>query len=325
MNPEKISLGAVALTISLLCVQKEVLASKVLAQQIILLNFNNQVKRTYKIVTLPPSSTSALPNENSQDEKKIYQVKKGDTIIAIARHHGVLPKELIESNHLENPDRLEVFQQLIIPASKTAKPSDISQTIKVAKAKQVAFSKVRRDRLGASYTSGKPLVTIAPTAPRQYNDMVSPPVGETVGPELPPLSVPDDYLPDAPMKFTGYIWPAKGVLTSGYGWRWGRMHKGVDIAAPIGTPIAAAAAGEVISAGWNSGGYGNLVKIKHPDGSVTLYAHNSRILVRSGQMVEQGDLIALMGSTGYSTGPHLHFEIHPPGQGAVNPIAYLPR
>jgi murein DD-endopeptidase MepM/ murein hydrolase activator NlpD len=169
------------------------------------------------------------------------------------------------------------------------------------------------------------LVGAAPMDAQQYNNVMRLPVGETVGPDLPPLSVPDDYLPDTPMKFTGYIWPAKGVLTSGYGWRWGRMHKGVDIAAPIGTPIAAAAAGEVVSAGWNSGGYGNLVKIKHPDGSVTLYAHNSRILVRSGQMVEQGDLIAEMGSTGYSTGPHLHFEIHPSGQGAVNPMAFLPR
>jgi murein DD-endopeptidase MepM/ murein hydrolase activator NlpD len=140
-----------------------------------------------------------------------------------------------------------------------------------------------------------------------------------------PLSVPDAYLPDVPMKFTGYIWPTSGTLTSGYGWRWGRMHRGVDIANARGTPIWAAADGEVISAGWNDGGYGNLIKLKHADGSVTLYAHNSRILVDEGQIVRQGELIALMGSTGYSTGSHLHFEIHPSGQGAVNPTAYLPR
>lgn len=169
------------------------------------------------------------------------------------------------------------------------------------------------------------LVGAAPTDSQEYNNMMRVPVGTTVGPELPPLSVPDEYLPDAPMKFTGYIWPAKGVLTSGYGWRWGRMHRGVDIAAPIGTPIMAAAAGEVISAGWNDGGYGNLVKLKHANGSVTLYAHNSRVLVRTGQKVEQGELIAEMGSTGFSTGPHLHFEVHPSGQGAVNPMAYLPK
>ena len=103
------------------------------------------------------------------------------------------------------------------------------------------------------------------------------------------------------------------------------MHKGIDIAGPIGTPIMASAPGEVVSAGWNSGGYGNLVKVKHSDGSLTLYAHNSRILVRKGQKVEQGQQIAEMGSTGYSTGPHLHFELHPIGRGAANPMAYLPK
>jgi murein DD-endopeptidase MepM/ murein hydrolase activator NlpD len=102
------------------------------------------------------------------------------------------------------------------------------------------------------------------------------------------------------------------------------MHKGIDIAGPIGTPIYAAADGIVTFAGWNAGGYGNLVEIEHPDGSLTLYAHNHRILVREGQNVSQGEQVAEMGSTGFSTGPHLHFEIHPSGQGAVNPIAYLP-
>ncbi|YAI82068.1 MAG: peptidoglycan DD-metalloendopeptidase family protein [cyanobacterium endosymbiont of Rhopalodia sterrenbergii] len=169
------------------------------------------------------------------------------------------------------------------------------------------------------------LMGVAPNDAEQYNDAFRIPVGTNVGPELPPLSVPDNYLPNAPMQFTGYIWPSKGVLTSGYGRRWGRMHRGIDIAAPIGTPIIAAAPGEVITAGWNSGGYGKLVKVRHPDGSITLYAHNNRLLVRRGQKVEQGQQIAEMGSTGYSTGPHLHFEVHPSGTGAVNPVALLPK
>ncbi|NEP40882.1 MAG: peptidoglycan DD-metalloendopeptidase family protein [Okeania sp. SIO2H7] len=148
-------------------------------------------------------------------------------------------------------------------------------------------------------------------------------LGEMVSPDLPPLEGADTYLPGGSMEFTGYIWPAKGTLTSGYGWRWGRMHRGIDIAAPTGTPIMAAAPGVVSFAGWNSG-YGYLVEIKHPDESLTLYAHNSQILVQEGQAVAQGELIAKMGSTGRSTGPHLHFEIHPTGDGASNPIAYLP-
>lgn len=175
-------------------------------------------------------------------------------------------------------------------------------------------------------TQARPqVVAVAPAPPEAYNGMLQTPVGEMVSPDLPPLSSPDNYLPNSPARFNGYIWPAKGVLTSGYGRRWGRMHKGIDIAAPVGTPIMAAAAGEVISAGWNSGGYGNLVKLKHADGSITFYAHNNRILVRTGQYVEQGQQISEMGSTGFSTGPHLHFEVHPGGQGAVNPIAYLPK
>jgi murein DD-endopeptidase MepM/ murein hydrolase activator NlpD len=169
------------------------------------------------------------------------------------------------------------------------------------------------------------LVAAAPAAADSYNPMIRTPVGQTVSPELPSLSAPDMYLPDSPAQFNGYIWPTKGVITSGYGRRWGRMHKGIDIAAPVGTPVLAAAPGVVVSAGWNSGGYGNLVEIQHPDGSLTLYAHNNRVLVRRGQQVAQGQQISEMGSTGRSTGPHCHFEVHPAGRGAINPIAVLPR
>ena len=168
------------------------------------------------------------------------------------------------------------------------------------------------------------LMAAAPTPPEAYQSLAQPSLlGQTVSPDLPPLGSANDYLPGS-AAFEGYIWPAKGVLTSGYGWRWGRMHKGVDIAAPVGTPIVAAAPGVVVTSGWNSGGYGNLVVIQHPDGSRTLYAHNSRLLVRKGQEVEQGQQIAAMGSTGFSTGPHLHFEVHPSGKGATNPMAFLP-
>ena len=149
--------------------------------------------------------------------------------------------------------------------------------------------------------------------------------GRQVSPELPPLGGVDTYLPKpTSTSAKGYIWPAKGVLTSGYGWRWGRMHKGIDVAAPIGTPVVAASQGVVVRSGWNSGGYGNLVIIKHTDGTLTRYAHNNRVLVQAGQQVEQGQLIAEMGSTGFSTGSHVHFEVHPGGKGAVNPIAFLP-
>ena len=162
-------------------------------------------------------------------------------------------------------------------------------------------------------------------------------LGDRTTPDLPPLSTVEQYLPDnvklsnkvetntIAANVRGFGWPSRGIVTSGYGWRWGKLHAGIDIAGPVGTPILAAAPGQVIYAGWNSGGYGNLVKIRHYNGSVTLYAHNSSIVVRRGQSVARGQMIARMGSTGFSTGPHLHFEIRPRGRGAVNPIAYLPR
>lgn len=168
------------------------------------------------------------------------------------------------------------------------------------------------------------LLAAAPLNPDIYRPLPNVSTGETVAPGMPMLPGAGEFLPEAPAQSNGYVWPARGTFTSGYGWRWGRMHRGIDIAGPVGTPIVAAASGVVVRSGWNSGGYGNLVDIRHPDGSLTRYAHNSRLLVREGQQVRQGQSIAHMGSTGYSTGPHLHFEIHRPGSGTVNPIAYLP-
>ncbi|CAE20926.1 Peptidase family M23/M37 [Prochlorococcus marinus str. MIT 9313] len=120
-----------------------------------------------------------------------------------------------------------------------------------------------------------------------------------------------------------YIWPTKGVFTSGFGWRWGRMHQGIDIANLTGTPIVASKDGIVTHAGWMAG-YGYLVEISHSDGASTRYAHNSKLLVRKGQLVPQGATISKMGSTGRSTGPHLHFEIRKKGGIAMNPRTLLP-
>ncbi|MEB3320262.1 MAG: M23 family metallopeptidase [Cyanobium sp.] len=127
-----------------------------------------------------------------------------------------------------------------------------------------------------------------------------------------------------PAGTNSWIWPTQGVFTSGYGWRWGRMHRGIDVANNVGTPILAARTGRVVFSGWHDGGYGYLITLEHPDGSRSLYAHNSRLMVSNGQDVRQGTVIALMGSTGRSTGPHLHFEIHAPGDGAANPLQFLP-
>jgi len=112
-----------------------------------------------------------------------------------------------------------------------------------------------------------------------------------------------------------FIMPTVGEISSPFGWRinpvTGRrqLHKGIDIAAPMKAPILAASEGIVSDVGWDDGGYGNFVELKHPDGSLTLYGHASRVLATKGQEINQGQIIAEVGSTGRSTGPHLHFEV----------------
>ncbi|GAC1439797.1 MAG: hypothetical protein NVS3B26_05460 [Mycobacteriales bacterium] len=117
-----------------------------------------------------------------------------------------------------------------------------------------------------------------------------------------------------------YVRPGVGVLTSGFKWRWGRMHSGIDLAGPYGSAVVAVAEGTVIEADQESG-YGNIVKIQHPDGVVTYYAHLSQILITGGH-VDAGQQIALEGNTGHSTGPHLHFEVRIDGT-PIDPIPWL--
>jgi len=117
-------------------------------------------------------------------------------------------------------------------------------------------------------------------------------------------------------------WPCCGGVESYFGMRWGRMHEGIDIGAPYGCEVGAAAGGTVVFAGWD-GGYGRAVEIAHGGGFSTKYAHLSAIYVSPGERVERGEIIGLVGSTGYSTGPHLHFEVRVNGQ-PRNPLNYLP-
>lgn len=120
---------------------------------------------------------------------------------------------------------------------------------------------------------------------------------------------------------SGLIWPVSGPIASPYGTRWGRLHTGIDIGAGTGTPIKAAASGRVLVSGY-SGGYGNLTVIDHGNGIATAYAHQSSLAASAGQQVGQGQVIGYVGSTGFSTGPHLHFEVRVNGS-PVDPFGYL--
>jgi murein DD-endopeptidase MepM/ murein hydrolase activator NlpD len=119
-----------------------------------------------------------------------------------------------------------------------------------------------------------------------------------------------------------FVMPTKGVFTSGFGYRWGALHAGIDLAGPIGTPIYAAGDGVVVDAG-PTAGYGAWVKIRHSDGSVTLYGHVNTWTVQIGQRVFAGDQIATIGNRGNSTGPHLHFSVLQNGTNFIDPVPWL--
>jgi murein DD-endopeptidase MepM/ murein hydrolase activator NlpD len=117
-------------------------------------------------------------------------------------------------------------------------------------------------------------------------------------------------------------WPTAGGLSSGFGMRGRRFHSGVDISGERGTPITAAADGVVIFSGRSLDGYGNAVMLDHGDGLITLYAHNERNLVRVGERVRRGQIVASMGNTGRASGIHVHFEVHQDGR-PVDPLRWL--
>ncbi|MCI2420418.1 M23 family metallopeptidase [Saccharopolyspora sp. K220] len=125
----------------------------------------------------------------------------------------------------------------------------------------------------------------------------------------------------AKKRATGFVKPAEGTFTSGFGARWGTSHRGVDIANDIGTPIYSVAAGKVIEAGPASG-FGQWIRVQHNDGTITVYGHINTIEVSVGQRVGAGDQIATMGNRGQSTGPHLHFEVIEDGV-KINPLPWL--
>ena len=119
------------------------------------------------------------------------------------------------------------------------------------------------------------------------------------------------------------MWPVKGEVLSLFGVRNGKKHDGIDIAAPTGSSVLAAADGEVIYSDDGVRGYGNMVMLQHKDGFITIYAHNRENLVKGGEMVEKGSVIARLGNTGNSSGPHLHFEVRKDKK-PRNPLFFLP-
>jgi murein DD-endopeptidase MepM/ murein hydrolase activator NlpD len=234
-------------------------------------------------------------------------VEAGQTLWDIANRYSIDIDTIVAANELSDPQRLQVGQNLTILTVKgalhTVRSGD--NLWDIARAYQVRTQDiVEANELldPASLRVGQKLVI---------------PGGQAAAAQRYQLMASNGQLRRA------FDWPARGRISSRYGTRWGRMHYGLDVAVPTGTPVRAAADGRVTWSGAR-GTYGNLVIIDHGQKIETRYAHNSRLLVRAGDTVKRGQIIAHSGNTGRSTGPHIHFEIRHRGK-AVDPERYLLR
>lgn len=196
----------------------------------------------------------------------------------------------------------------------------------VLAAEEAALQAIIADRLRPPPTTVPP-TTAAPTTTAPPTTVGPPTTGgpgpsTTGAPTTTTTTASTTSTTSPPDPGYGLVWPVSGPVTSPFGPRWGRMHNGIDVGVPTGTPIEAAAAGEVFHSGW-MGGYGNVVLIDHFNGLITLYAHQSELAAEEGDRVERGEVVGYAGSTGNSTGPHLHFETRVDGI-PRDPLVYLP-
>lgn len=260
-----------------------------------------------------------------KETNKIYEVESGDCLSVIAQKTETTVDEIVAINeNLENENSvIQVGDELVV----TVPEPEIS----VVSREQVAYNEdyeaeVQYIDNDSWYTTDQVTRQEGTVGNRDVVALVTYRNDRETDREILEQTVYTESLPTIIERGTKtpptYIKPLSGgSFTSGFKWRWGRQHKGVDWACPVGTAIKASSSGTVASAGWASG-YGYCVRINHPDGRQTRYAHLSKILVKTGQKVKQGDKIALSGNTGNSTGPHVHFEILINGS-QVNPLNYL--
>ncbi len=294
---------------------------------------------TYVAETTPTASPAAPWSDAAP---RLMTVRAGDTVYAISRRTGASPNAIISENRLAPPYSLRVGQTLRIPAAGEKVVNRISQsapapkatfathTIKpgdtlysISRATGVSVSKIAQvNRLRAPYTLSVgdtlrvPGATAAPRAAALAYDTAANVADLTQNVSYAAPARPAE-------KVSIFAWPVKGAVIGKYGaGELGRRNDGVNIAAPVGTPVRAAADGEVVYRGSELEGYGNLLLIKHNDGYVTAYAHNDVMLVRKGQRVRQGQVVAKVGQTGSAPEPQLHFEIRQ-NLKSIDPLAFL--
>ncbi len=282
-------------------------------------------------------------------------VQPGDTVYAIARRSGARPQDIIAANGLYPPYALKVGQPIRLPGAPGYAPGSgynpgsgyAPQPQPQPQPINYPQNTTRIVRMGdtlysISRSTGVPVQRLA-DANRLYppyslqvgQSLIIPNTrGDAIGYQQPsrnPTSVDVADLarsisytsPKSPGGQRLFDWPVRGAVISSYGsGAKGRRNDGVNIAAPVGTPVRAAADGEVVYRGSELDGYGNLLLIKHRDGFVSAYAHNDVMLVKKGQKVQQGQVIAKVGQTGAVSEPQLHFEIRQDLK-SVDPLAFL--
>lgn len=261
-------------------------------------------------------------------EEKIYTVKKGDSLWLISKNNNIPVEDLEKANPGINPKTLQIGQKisLVVP-----KPfiSVVSEEI-VMYTEKISFETEYKE--SSEFYKGEKITQkygnygkreVAAKIVKENGREVSRDILEEKVVKQPVTRlVALGTKPPPPRQGTGtFSYPARGRITSGFGWRWGRRHTGIDIALNVGTPVKAADGGTVKFSG-RYGGYGLLVIIDHGGGYETYYGHNSKLLLKKGDKVYKGQTIALSGSTGNSTGPHLHFEVRKFGV-PMNPTKYL--
>lgn len=278
-------------------------------------------------------------------------VGAGDTVYAIARRVGTTPQAIIAQNRLAPPYTLEIGQQLRVPSVARTSARPVSQ---VAPIQNIAASDTYTRRADSRYAGARHIVRpgdtlysisratgVSVAALAQANGLRVP-YSLSIGDQLqipnarstatlpaPRANVQDltrevSYATPAPAKSSSlFDWPVKGAVIGHYGaGDLGRRNDGINIAAPVGTPVRSAAEGEVVYRGSELDGYGNLLLIKHDGGYVTAYAHNDVMLVRKGQKVRKGQIIAKVGQSGSAPEPQLHFEIRQ-NLKSIDPLAFL--
>lgn len=261
---------------------------------------------------IKPHLVATQPSLASRDRIEYYLVQSGDTILGIAQKFNLNVTTILWENNLTARGLIRIGQKLaILPTdgvSYKIKRGDtvakIAQNYRVAADKITDFNQTTKLALGQIIIipGGRPLAAPAP-APKPPTQVTTPSQSTSTA-----------------VRSSGKLqWPTtRRRITQYYTWR----HTGVDIADPVGTPIYAGEDGIVETAGWNRGGYGYYIIIDHGNGLKTLYGHNSKLLVSAGERVTRGQQISNMGSTGRSTGPHLHFEVRLNGK-RVNPLNYI--